>query len=108
MSELLILSLLLLATAFLLNVDFIYYVVYVCLGVLITSQLLAPRVLRKVHVGRYFNQNAFLGERVYIQLKIVSSSRLPIPWLQIDESVPPALMVGKAAKRTMTFRSKET
>ncbi len=108
MTDLLILSLLLLATAFLLNVDFIYYVVYVCLGVLITSQLLAPRVLRKVQLGRYFNQNAFLGERVNIQLKIVNNSRLPIPWLQIDESVPPALMVGKAAKRTMTFRSRET
>ncbi len=89
MSDLLLLTIVLLAVAFLFRVDFIYYVVYVCLGVYITGQLITPRIVRNVKLNRLYNQNAFLGERVEVLLTITSNSWLPIPWLRAVESVPP-------------------
>lgn len=108
MSDLLILILILLAIAFIFQVDLIYYFVYVCLGVFLTSQLITPRIIRNIELGRIFNHNAFLGEHVQIRLRVMNTSRLPIPWLQVVESVPPALMSGQPARRALTFRSRET
>ncbi|MGB3714168.1 MAG: DUF58 domain-containing protein [Candidatus Promineifilaceae bacterium] len=108
MSDLLILAIALLAVAFLFRVDFIYYIVYVCLGVYITGQLITPRIVRNVKLSRLYNQNAFLGERVKVQVTITNKSWLPIPWLRAVESVPPVLMIGQGANRVMAFRSRES
>lgn len=62
MNELLIFAILLLALAFLFRVDFIFYVVYVCLGVYIAGRLITQRIVRNVKLNRLYNENAFLGE----------------------------------------------
>lgn len=108
MSDLLILSIAMLAVAFLFRVDFIYYVVYVCLGVYITGRLITPRIVRNVKLNRLYDQNAFLGEQVEVSLTITNKSWLPIPWLRAVESVPPVLMVGQGANRVLAFRSRES
>jgi uncharacterized protein (DUF58 family) len=108
MNDLLILTIALLAVAFLFRVDFIYYVVYVCLGVYITGRLITPRIIRNVQLNRLYDKNAFLGERVEVRLTITNRSWLPIPWLRAVESVPSALKVGQGANRVLAFRSKES
>jgi uncharacterized protein (DUF58 family) len=108
MNDVLILAIALLAVAFLFRVDFIYYIVYVCLGVYITGRLITPRIVRRVVLKRLFNQNAFLGERVDIQLTITNNSWLPVPWLRAIESIPPVLMLGQGANKALAFRSRES
>jgi len=108
MSSILILAIGLLLLAFVFRVDFIYYVVYVCLGIYVVGQLVTPRIVRKLKLSRLYNQNAFLGEIVEVQITLFNQSWLPIPWLNAVESVPPALVIGQGAKRAMGFRSKET
>lgn len=107
MTNLPFLILVLLLVALFLRIDFIYYIAYVCIGVYVWSQWVTPYTLSKLRLQRRFQRNAFLGERVPIQLKIENSSRLPIPWIQIFESVPVALRTKKPTRIAVTFRPKE-
>ena len=108
MSDLPLLILLLLFFAFFLRIDFIYYIVYVCVGVYVWSQWITPRVLRGLEIKRSFHDHAFLGERVTITLTISNRNRLPIPWVQLIESVPVALRLGKTAKQTLSLGGRES
>ncbi|MDX1417620.1 MAG: DUF58 domain-containing protein [Candidatus Promineifilaceae bacterium] len=91
----------LLVLAFLLRVDFIYYIVYVCLGVYAFSRWAIPRALSQVRISRDFNDHAFLGESVTVELTWQNSSRLPLPWVEFSESIPPALRSGDYMQRAM-------
>lgn len=108
MSDLPFLILVLLFIALFLKIDFIYYIAYVCIGVYVWSQWITPRSLGKLRLKRHFQKNAFLGERVPVELIIENASRLPIPWLHFVESVPIALRTDKPADQAVTFRAKET
>jgi uncharacterized protein (DUF58 family) len=108
MSDLLILLIVFFVLAFTLRVDFIYYVFYVCLGLYVAGQFLTPRIVRGLRLSRVFNQNAYLGDQVDVQVTISNKSWLPIPWLRADESVPPVLRIGTGANHAMSFRSRES
>lgn len=93
----------LLVLAFLLRVDFIYYIVYVCLGIYAWSRWILPRTLRQVRISREFNDHAFLGETVTVELAWTNSSRLPLPWVEFSESIPPALRSGESMQHAMNL-----
>lgn len=97
----------LLILALLLRVDFIYYIVYVCLGVYLLSRWLLPRVLNQVWISREFNDHAFYGEIVTVQLVWQNSSRLPLPWLEFSESIPPALRSGEEMQRAINLGGRQ-
>jgi uncharacterized protein (DUF58 family) len=101
------LIIILLAVAFLLRIDFIYYIVYVCLGIFLFSRLLAPRVMQRLRISRTFNDHAFSGEKVVL-LQWQNGSRLPLPWLEFHESVPPELRLGETPAWAIGLGSKET
>ncbi len=107
MTNLPFLILVLLFVAIFLRIDFIYYIAYVCIGVYVWSQWVTPHTLGKLRLQRRFRHNAFLGERVPIELRIENTSRLPIPWVQFVESVPVALRTKKPTHIAATFRPKE-
>lgn len=107
MSDLPFLILVLLFVAIFLRIDFIYYIAYVCIGVYVWSQWITPYTLGKLSLGRKFQKNAFLGERVPVELVLENTSRLPLPWVHFVESVPIMLRTGKPADQAVTFRPKE-
>jgi uncharacterized protein (DUF58 family) len=107
MTSLPFLILVLLFVAIFLRIDFIYYIAYICIGIYVWSQWVTPYTLGKLRLQRRFQQNAFLGERVPVELKIENASRLPIPWVQFIESVPVALRTKKPTHVALTFRPKE-
>ena len=107
MNNLPFLILVLLFIAIFLRIDFIYYIAYVCIGVYVWSQWVTPFTLDRLRLQRRFRRNAFLGERVPIEIKIENTSRLPIPWVQFVESIPIALRTGKPTHQAITFRPKE-
>lgn len=108
MSDFTVLVVVLIALALLFRVNFVYYVVYVTAGVYILVRLATPRLISRVRLGRVFNENAFLGESVAVKLTVTNGSWLPLPWLRVTESIPPALMTGRGADQVMAFRSKES
>lgn len=94
----------LLFVAFLLRVDFIFYILYVCAGVYAWSYWLTPYLLRGLQVQRAFTPRGFLGEETAVTLHITNPSRLPLAWLEVYESVPLALQTNKGVNEVVTIR----
>jgi uncharacterized protein (DUF58 family) len=102
-----VLIVILLAIAFLLRIDFIYYIVYVCLGIYFISRWLIPHTMRRLQVSRIFDDHAFSGETIDIDLLWQNKSRIPMPWLEVNESIPPELRRGESAAWAMGLGSRQ-
>lgn len=107
MSELSVLILVLLLLALLLRIDFIFYIIYVIVGIYAWSLWLTPRAFRKLRVERSFNDHAFHGEQVTVTVTLSNEGRLPLPWLQAVESVPPELSLGTTPRRALSLRGRQ-
>lgn len=102
------LILLLLGVAFLLRVDFIFYILYVAAGIFLWSRWHTGRALQKITASREFRRRAFLGEIVEIKLTLLNNSRLSIPWVQLAESVPPELRLDSSVNQVFHLRGRES
>jgi uncharacterized protein (DUF58 family) len=97
----------LLAIALLLRIDFIYYIAYVCIGIYLISRWYTPRALHALRLSRTFNSHAFLGETVEVELHAENRSRLPLPWLEYSESIPPELRIGGPELRAIGLHGRQ-
>lgn len=104
---LVVLIIILLAIAFLLRIDFIYYIVYVSIGIYFISRWLVPRAMRQLRVSRSFDDHAFSGETVDIDLMWQNQSRMPLPWLEFNESIPPELRRSESATWAIGLGSRQ-
>ncbi len=102
------LIILLVAIAILLRVDFIFYIAYVCIGVLVLSRWYAPRAMKMLRMDRQFTPNAFLGELVPVTLTWRNRSRLPIPWLEFKESLPLELQREQPLNQAISIAGKQS
>jgi len=107
MSDIPVLLLILLFIAFLLRIDFIYYVAYVMAGIYLWSNWYGPRSLRMIHSYRSFSKRAFIGEAIDVSVVLKNKSRLPALWIQLYESIPPELRDGPALKSVVSVGSKK-
>ena len=83
--------LLLLLIAAVMRVSFFFTVVYLFAGVYLLTRLWAPRILKPLKIERRFVDRAFPGQAVPVKVKLHNAGWLPIPWLQVHESLPTAL-----------------
>lgn len=74
--------------AVLMRMDWVYYLVYVVGGVWLFSHWWIRRSLRLIRVQRKVEQRAFPGETLSAQIQVRNYSRLPLPWLHVQERVP--------------------
>lgn len=102
------LILFLIAIGFFLQIDFIFYVVYVCIGVFMWSQWHTPRAMARILASRHFTDHAFWGETVTITIALSNRSWLPVPWLHIVESVAVQLAIGDSINQVVSMGTKET
>lgn len=86
-----LLVVLLLIAAFLRG-DFALTVIYLVVGALAAGMWWSRRALRQVKVRRRFSSHAFLGETVKIDLHVQNKGWLPLPWLELHETLPVALV----------------
>ncbi|NUP92879.1 MAG: DUF58 domain-containing protein [Candidatus Omnitrophica bacterium] len=94
--------------AFVLRVDFVFYIAYVCMGLYAWSRWYPPRALRLLDVQRSFANRVFLGETVSITLRLHNQQRWGIPWLQLYESVPLELRTADNLNQVITLPGQET
>jgi uncharacterized protein (DUF58 family) len=99
--------LVLLFIAFLLRVDFIYYIIYVCVGLYAWSRWYTPRALRGLSTGRLFNSHAFWGEIVPVTIRLENRNRLPLPWVQFTESMAIELSMGRQVSQAISLNRGE-
>ncbi len=98
----------LLAIAFLLRVDFIFYIVYISVGLYAWSRWFPPRALRRLNVQREYANHAFWGETVPVTIRLQNESRLPIPWITFSESMATELTMGNKVNQVVALRGKES
>jgi uncharacterized protein (DUF58 family) len=72
----------------LLRMDWVYYLAYVVGGVWLYSTWSVRRSLTHVTVTRRLLDRAFPGQTIEVELEVVNRSRLPVPWLVVEERVP--------------------
>jgi uncharacterized protein (DUF58 family) len=107
MNELPFVLLILLFIAILLRLDFVFYLIYVLAGVYMMSRWWPSRSLKNVRVHRRFDDHAFLGATVPVELEIENTGLLPVPWLRVDETNPVGLQAGNPVRQVISLRPKE-
>ncbi len=91
MAPFVILLVALLVIASFLRGDFALSLLYLVLGALAAATWWSRRSMRQVLARRHFNNRAFLGEKIQIDLRVQNKGWLPIPWLELHETLPVAL-----------------
>lgn len=81
----------LLLVAALLRGDFALTIIYLLVGGWGIGFWWSRQTLKQLHTTRRFNNHAFLGERINVDLHIQNKGWLPIPWLELHETLPVAL-----------------
>ena len=107
MGQFTILIIVFLIFAFLIQVDFVFYIVYICLGIYAWGRWMTPRILKGVKAARQFNDHAFWGEQVPITITLHNTNRLGLPWLQVQESVAVDLMIQQSMNHVLHIRGRE-
>ena len=79
--------LILFAIAAFLRVDFFFAIVYLFFAVYLLSRLWTPRTVKHLRVQRRFVNRAFPGDSVTVDLTVHNAGWLPIPWLEVHESL---------------------
>lgn len=103
MARLVLFLLLLLAIALALRVDPLFSVVWFLLGLYALARLWTRRAARDVQIRRRFVDHAFHGDQVKVDLAVRNNGRLPIPWLEISESVPLELKTASTPAQVVTL-----
>lgn len=85
-----LLVVLLLIAAFLRG-DFALTLMYLVIGALAAGMWWSRRALGQVEIKRRFAAHAFLGEKVKINLDVQNKGWLPVPWLELRDTLPVAL-----------------
>ncbi len=88
----LVLLIVLLLIASFMRGDFALTLIYLIVGALAAGLWWSKRALTQVRAKRRFNTHAFLGERIKIDLQIENKGWLPLPWLELREALPVALV----------------
>src|SRR5215207_9878004 len=85
-----LLAVLILIAAFLQG-DFALTLIYLVVGALAAGMWWSRRALTQLETKRRFSTHAFLGERINIDLHVQNKGWLPLPWLELRETLPVAL-----------------
>lgn len=97
----------LLLIALLLRLDFVFYALYVVGGIWLLARWATPRSMKALAVQRSFVSHAFLGETIPVTLHLHNPTRLPMPWLKVNESLPLDLAAAEKIDRIYTLRPRE-
>lgn len=104
MSDLPMLIFILVIVAIILRVDFIFYIIYVSVGIYSFSYFYTPYVFKHLEIKRVFHPRAFMGERLTVTTKLTNKSRFPIPWVEIREIIPLELRTNRGLSKVISFR----
>ncbi|HWQ84119.1 MAG TPA: DUF58 domain-containing protein [Anaerolineales bacterium] len=74
-----------------LQADFALTVLYLLGGVILFGQWWSRQAMRHLEMRRQFATHAFQGEAIPVRLEIHNPGLLPIPWLQLHESLNVAI-----------------
>src|SRR5215470_12686468 len=83
--------LIMLVVAAVLRIDFFFTIVYLFVGIYLLSRFWVQSIKKNLMVSRKFTGHVFSGESVTLELTVVNTGWLPIPWLLVAETLPAEL-----------------
>jgi len=89
------------------RVDFFFTVVYFLIAIYVLTRQWSQRAAAQVRAERSFIPRAFPGDRVTVDLTVRNDGWLPIPWMEINESVPVALVVERFQNQVISLAGHE-
>lgn len=101
--DLVIFLIFLLIVAAFVNGDFAIKIVYLFVGAFLVSQLWVQKNRKAIRYERKVDRHAFWGENIPVNIKITNSSVIPVPWLQMYESMPVELVAGIPIKQVVSL-----
>jgi uncharacterized protein (DUF58 family) len=107
MADLRILTLVLLAVAVVLRSEIFFYLLYMLVGFQLVAWLWVRQVSRSLRWSRKLPTAAFPGEPINIEIALTNRSLLPMPWLAVHESVPPALRNPPSVRRVLALGARD-
>ncbi len=107
MNDLFWLTILLLIVAALLRSELFFYMLYVVVGLQVLARLWLRRGASRLTAARQAPAAAFPGEPLEVELEVANRGLLPIPWLALYESVPPALRTPPMVREVISLGAGE-
>jgi uncharacterized protein (DUF58 family) len=74
--------------AIVLRADFFFTIAYLFFAVYLLSRLWPQHTASRLRVERHFTDHAFPGDQVAVDVTVQNGGWLPVPWLQVRESLP--------------------
>jgi uncharacterized protein (DUF58 family) len=93
--------------AALLRVNFFFNVFYLFLVLYLLSRLWTRRRMAWVRAERRFVERAFFGDLVTVDLYLRNASWLPVPWLEMHESLPVGLAAASVRRQAISLGPRE-
>ena len=97
-----------------LRIDFFFTIFYLFALVYALSHIWMQSTARRLSVRRRFDDHAFIGDEVLVDLQVHNDGWLPLPWLEAHESLPVQLAtppfhrqvfsLGARAERRLRYR----
>lgn len=107
MHQLRLITLLILALAAALRSEIFFYLLYVLVGLQLVAWFWMRAIARSLRWSRRLPAAVFPGETAEVRIVIRNESLLPIPWLALDESLPPALRLTPAVRMVVALGARE-
>jgi uncharacterized protein (DUF58 family) len=107
MNDLFWLTILLFVVAAALRSDLFFYLLYVVVGLQVLARLWLRRGAGQLSWRRRAPTTAFLGEQMQVELELTNAGLLPLPWLVVSESLPPALRTPPLIREVVSLGAGE-
>jgi len=86
-----------------LRVDFFFTIVYLFFAVYLLSRVWTRRSVERLRVRRRFVNRAFFGDRVTVDVTLRNTGWLPIPWLEVSETLPVQLITPPLQRQVVSL-----
>lgn len=91
-----------------LRIDFYFHIVYLLAGVYVLSRLWTHQGLRQLEADRRLVNRAFPGEDIPVTLTVRNAGWLPIPWVEVHDSLPVEMISPPFYREAITLTGHET
>jgi len=90
------------------RLDFLLYILYVFFGLYLLSRWWVRQAMQRLRFTRSLaTERAFLGEKVPVEVEVLNSGLLPLPWLHLRENLPLDLHVPNVLQRVVSLLPRE-
>lgn len=94
----------LLAAGWLTQLAIFFVLAYSIVGIFLVSKFWVWRMATGLRLSRNLEQRAFLGDTLHVRISLRNTSFLPIPWLNVHETLPYELATYEVLRRVIAIR----